>query len=167
MIVLKNIEMTLDTASIARAIRAVEDFREKLGKAMAELIRQLTEKGVEIAKAELIFFDDPAYYTGELSGSIRGETDNDGTGYVSTDCEYAIYVEYGTGWGFDDGNTDGVGRIGKPMHSMSGWYYFNDNDGKFHFTEGMFPRPFMHNTLHDLETEAEAIGGKVIAEYIQ
>ena len=164
--VIKKIPMTLDPESIDIAIKEIRLIQEKLHPAMMHLINQLTEKGVEIAKAELIFFDDPAYYTGQLSESIEGMTDNDGTGRIFTNCEYAMYVEYGTGYYFDDGNEDGVGRSGKPMHSMTGWYYFNERDGKRHFTEGMPPRPFMHNTFRDLEQEAEAIGGRIVAEYL-
>jgi len=163
---IRKIQFELTSEGIEKAIRVVNDIRDKLHPALMNLIFQLAEKGVEIARAELIFFDNPAYYTGELSESITSEVDEDGTGYVLTNCEYAMYVEYGTGDGFDDSNEDGVGRSGKPIHSMTGWYYFNDNDGKVHFTTGMAARPFMHNTYKDLIEEAEASGGKIIAEYL-
>lgn len=164
---IRKIQMDLSPGSIENAIREVKHIQEKLKPAMMYLISHLAEKGVEIARAELIFFEDPAYYTGELSESIRGVVNKDGTGTIIADCDYAIYVEYGTGEFFDDGNEDGVGRSGKPMHYMNGWFYFNERDGKFHGTTGMPPRPFMHNTLMDLEEEAKAAGGRIIAEYLR
>ena len=158
--------MDLSPGSIENAIREVKHIQENLKPAMMHLISYLAEKGVEVARAELIFFEDPAYYTGELSESIRSDTTKDGVGSVIADCEYAIYVEYGTGYYFDDGNEDGIGRSGKPMHSMTGWYYLNKKDGKVYHTYGMPARPFMHNTLLDLEEEAKAVGGRIIAEYL-
>ena len=158
--------MTLDPESISNAIKQVEYIRDRIHPAMAHLINQLTEKGVEIARAELIFFDNPAYFTGELSESIRSEPCTNGVGKVIADCDYAIYVECGTGYGFDEGNALEVGRSGKPMHSMMGWYYFNERDGKFHYTEGMEARPFMYHTFEDLLEEAELRGGRIVAEYL-
>lgn len=163
---IKNIKITLDPASVAEAIRQVNEIRDRLEPAMMHLINHLTEKGVEIARAELIFFDSPAYYTGELSQSLQSIPAKDGVGYIRTSCYYAMYVEYGTGWGFDDGNADGIGRSGKPMHYMTGWTYFNERDGRFHWTDGMAARPFMHNTFEDLIQEAEASGGRIVAEYL-
>ena len=162
---IKDISISLDPSSIESAIRQVEEIRNRIQPAMMHLIDKLTEKGVEVARAELIFFEPPAYYTGELSGSLKSIPAKDGTGYVVTDCEYAIYVEYGTGWGFNAANEEGIGRIGKPIHQY-GWYYFNKKDGKRHFTDGMAFRPFMHNTFEDIVREAEAAGGRVVAEYL-
>ena len=164
--VIKHIDMDLTPASIDHAIKQVEYIRNRIHPAMTHLINQLTEKGVEIARAELLFFDRPAYDTGELSESIRSVQCEDGIGYVRTDCPYAIYVECGTGYGFDDGNALGVGRSGKPMHSMMGWYYFNERAGKTFWTEGMEARPFMYHTFEGLLDEAEAKGGRVVAEYL-
>ena len=168
MIVLKNIDMTLDPASIAHAIQAVKDFRNRLYPAMTNLIETLTDKGVEIARAELIFFWNPAYDTGNLSQSLKAEKVDEKTGVITTDVSYALFVEYGTGI---------VGEV-QPHpepngyqydihgHGIDGWYYFGD-DGQFHWTAGMASRPFMYNTMRDLQAEAEKIGGKVIAEYMR
>lgn len=164
--IIKNIQMTLDPDSIKAALEQVEDIENRIHPAMNHLINKLVEKGVEIAKAELIFFSPPAYYTGQLSDSIQGIPESDGVGIIRTDCDYAVYVEYGTGWGFDEGNEDGVGRSGKPIHQMYGWWYLNDRDGKWHSTDGMAARPFMHHTYEDLIREVEASGGRIVAEYL-
>ena len=170
--ILKHIDMTLDQASINQAIREVKDFEKRLKPAMQSLIEYLGEKGIEIARAELIFFDDPAYMTGDLSESVRfrmegedgilsaGEGLTDGYGNGS----YAIYVEYGTGIYGEDVNG----------HGEAGWWYpapwgtMTADDGtRLAWTNGMPPRPFMSNTLHDLEDEARVNGGRIIAEYIR
>lgn len=182
MIVLKNIDMTLDRASIAHAIAAITDFRNQLSSAMTHLIETLTEKGAEIAKAELIMFTsggsdvssgtnaNPAYSSGALSDSIQGAMLNDKDGVITTGVVYAIFVEYGTGIKGAGSPHPLKGELGieypaAMKYGVDGWVYRGD-DGQFHRTAGMPSRPFMYNTLRDLQAEAEAIGGKVIAEYI-
>ena len=51
--------------------------------------------------------------------------------YVGTNCEYAIYVEFGTGEFAENGN----GRKG-------GWVYKTPS-GEVHFTYGMPPQPYL------------------------
>ena len=51
--------------------------------------------------------------------------------YVGTNCEYAIYVEFGTGEFAENGN----GRKG-------GWVYKTPN-GEVQFTYGMPPQPYL------------------------
>ena len=168
-----NINMTLDPASIESAIKEIELFESKLKPAMQCLIDYLGEKGVEIARAELIFFDDPAYDTGALSESVQYQA-GDGQGIISAGegltnamgipTNYAVFVEYGTGiYGADIND-----------HGFEGWFYpapwgwYVGRGGKrYAWTNGMPPRPFMNNTLHDLKDEVEASGGKIIAEYIR
>ena len=130
---IRDITIDLSTASIGQAIREIERIQRRIQPAMTSLINQLAKKGVEIAKAELIFFPDPAYYTGELSDSVQMKP--------------------------FDGEADSA-------RGFEGWVYFNNRDGHFHWTNGMAPRPFMGLTLYDLETEAKASGGRIIAEYI-
>lgn len=173
---LLNIKMTLDPGSVANALREIQLFESRLKPAMDCLITYLAEKGVEIARAELIFFDDPAYQTGALSESVTYHIEN-GDGVVTAGeglmdgygtGSYAIYVEYGTGiFGADINN-----------HGLNGWWYpapwgwWTPATGKhagekMAWTLGMPPRPFMQNTLHDLEDEARVNGGKIIAEYLR
>lgn len=173
MIVLKNIHMTLDPESIDAAIKEIERFKNQLKPAMQCLLDYLGQKGVEIARAELIFFDDPAFRTGALSDSMIYRTKENGDvevvageglqdGYTPPQS-YAMYVEYGTGiYGADLNN-----------HGLEGWWYpapwgtWNKNGTTYAWTNGMPPRPFMGNTLNDLEDEARVAGARVIAEYIR
>ena len=70
--------------------------------------------------------------TGGLRNSIGYKVnESELVAYVGTNCEYAIYVEYGTGEFAENGN----GRTG-------GWLY-KTPDGEVHFTYGMEPRPYL------------------------
>ena len=69
---------------------------------------------------------------GGLRDSIGYKVDeSELVAYIGTNCEYAIYVEYGTGEFAENGN----GRKG-------GWVYKTPN-GEVHFTYGMPPQPYL------------------------
>ncbi|HHZ02041.1 MAG TPA: HK97 gp10 family phage protein [Tissierellia bacterium] len=158
-----KIQMKLTTRSIEDAIKEVKEYKRKLNDRVKALIRELVDKGVEIAKAQVR--DLGAVYTGQLEESITGFFDEEtGLGIIRTDCPYAIYVEFGTGvvgernphpepiegWQYDVNE-----------HGDKGWWYFNERDQKWHWTKGMVSRPFMYNTLQLLRAEAEKGGFKV------
>ena len=161
---LKKIYIDLSEKSVENAIRQVRILKDNLQPAMTQLVHYLAERGVEIAKANLVWL--PAYYTGSLYESItfvqdeKGATITAGEGLGSAaedGCSYAWFVEYGTGiFGADIHE-----------HGFAGWSYVNPNDGKWHHTFGMPARPFMHNTYEELIEEAKRNGGKVLAEYLQ
>ena len=69
---------------------------------------------------------------GGLRDSIGYKVDeSELVAYIGTNCEYAIYVEFGTGEFAESGN----GRKG-------GWVYKAPN-GEVHFTYGMSPQPYL------------------------
>lgn len=69
---------------------------------------------------------------GGLRDSIGYKVDeSELVAYVGTNCEYAIYVEFGTGEFAENGN----GRKG-------GWVYKTPS-GEVHFTYGMPPKPYL------------------------
>ena len=152
---IKNIDIELTPESLAKAMAQIELIQGKLQPAMTHLIEQMIEKGVEIARAELIFFDNPAFDTGALSDSIGCGMQSESEGVVTTGAMYAVYVEYGTG----EYAAGGDGRQG-------GWTYFDTRTGQFRHTFGMAPRPFMLNTYNDLREEIMAAGGRIVAEYL-
>ena len=195
--VLKNISFTFDKASITSAIKEVKDLKEKLEPAIGELIRYLSEKGVEIAQIEIASMG--AVDTSTLFESIESRYDS-GTrvGQVFTMLDYAVFVEYGTGIvgansphpgiGDDDWNdVEGITVKGETYsdydqneHGEGGWWYPSPNgwyvpkDGvtneeglSLAWTKGMPSRPFMYNTMRELELFAEEMGGRMIAQYIQ
>lgn len=70
--------------------------------------------------------------TGGLRNSIGYKVnESELVAYIGTNCEYAIYVEFGTGEFAENGN----GRKG-------GWVYKTPN-GEVHFTYGMPPQPYL------------------------
>ncbi|HFI0700341.1 TPA: HK97-gp10 family putative phage morphogenesis protein [Streptococcus suis] len=70
--------------------------------------------------------------TGALKKSIGYKVnESELVAYIGTNCEYAIYVEFGTGEFAENGN----GRQG-------GWVY-RTPDGEVHFTYGMEPQPYL------------------------
>ncbi|HFI0351813.1 TPA: HK97-gp10 family putative phage morphogenesis protein [Streptococcus suis] len=74
--------------------------------------------------------------TGGLRDSIGYKVnESELVAYVGTNCEYAIYVEFGTGEFAENGN----GRQG-------GWVY-RTPDGEVHFTYGMKPRSYLRKAF--------------------
>ena len=154
-----------DIASVRSALQKVNHIRRRLQPALIRLINQMAKKGVEIARAELIFFDRPAYDTGYLSESIHSIPYNGDAAYVTTDCYYAAYVEFGTGSvGQHSAINPEASNIG--TYTQNGWVYYNERLDRFVWTKGMAARPFMYHTFKDLIAEVEAVGGQIIAEYI-
>ena len=125
--------------------------------------RRLAEKGVDIAKANIVRLD--AIFTGELMNSIHarngGGTNGVAIFYVVADSEHAAYVEFGTGqvgaegsypypfppgldWEYNTGTT-----IFEISPGQYGWFY-PSKDGRWYFTQGMPSRPFMYETSIEL-----------------
>lgn len=74
---------------------------------------------------------------GNLRQSITHEIDNEELeGAVGTNCEYAPYVEIGTGIYSSQGN----GR-------QTPWVYYDEKHDRFVTTRGMEPQPFLEPAL--------------------
>lgn len=158
----KKIIFGLSTKEINRAIRELEQYKKELNRKTSLLIEALTDRGVEIAKAQIRELG--AVYTGELEESIMGYFNPTvQVGIIRAGAPYAIYVEFGTGvvgagsphpapagWRYDVNN-----------HGEAGWWYFNDRDQKWHWTKGIESRPFMYNTVQILERESVRIAKEV------
>lgn len=159
----KTIEISLTQSSIRDAIRELENYKREINFKLEEFIRRLAEEGVVVAKQQIMAF--PAVDSGELLNSIefeKGDVISDGvTYYVYTGCDYAKFVEFGTGivgsenphpnpsgWEYDSRN-----------HGESGWLY--PKDGEIHWTKGMPAKPFMYNTTMDLYTKVHKIAKEV------
>lgn len=85
---------------------------------------------------------------GELRRSITSRIEEDNgeiQGVVFTPLEYAPYVEFGTGLFAEEG-----GRTDVP------WNY-QDDEGEWHSTSGMKPRPFMRPALDENREEIKRI----------
>ena len=189
--VLKNIDMTLDPDSIQAAIDEVLKLKTDLADALAEFTKVLTAQGAEIAQMYIIQMD--AVWTGLLSEvGMQWEYDiKTHEGHVFTDIEYAVLVEYGTGYvgknhphpGISDPewkNPESTNIFGHEYssydqneHKEKGWYYpapwgwiIGSKGDSLAWTMGRPSKPFMYRTFRDLEAEAEARGATFIAQYI-
>jgi HK97 gp10 family phage protein len=157
-----KIKMKLTTRSIEDAIKEVKERKRELNAKVVKLIKALMEAGVDIAKAQVRELG--AVYTGELEESITGFFDPEaGIGIIRANAPYAVYVEFGTGViGKSNPHPAPEGwKYDVNEHGDKGWWYFNERDQKWHWTKGMASRPFMYNTLQELQREAEKIARRV------
>lgn len=97
----------------------------------------------------------PVGYTGNLRDSIDYKVDeNELKGYVGTNTEYAVYLEFGTG----EFAENGMGRKG-------GWVY-RTPDGKFYFTYGQPPQPYLRPAFRKNKSRIEALAKTILGGMI-
>jgi HK97 gp10 family phage protein len=161
---LKRITLGLSQREIQQAIKQVEQYKKELNQKCQLLVQALTDKGIEIAKFNVQNLG--AFYTGELESSIDGYfSPSLGVGIVYAGSWYAIYVEFGTGIRGEEAQHPMSGNIGWAYdvndHGESGWVYFNERDGQYHWTDGMPSRPFMYDTVRELDKMCEVIARRV------
>lgn len=93
--------------------------------------------------------------TARLKGSIDYQVDEgELAGYVGTNVEYAIYVEFGTGEFAENGR----GRKG-------GWVY-QDPSGEWFFTWGQEPQPYLRPAFRQTRKEIESLAKAIFGEEI-
>lgn len=159
----KVITISLTDNSIKKAIADVEQFKRELDQKASQLIQRLVDRGVEIAREQVISLG--AFDSGDLAGSLDGLMYTDGKhGIIFTKCNHAAFVEFGTGvvgaasphptlpWAYDVN-----------QHGEAGWVYYDEVEGRFRWTKGMPSRPFMHNTAAQLEREVLQTAKEVFA----
>ena len=179
-----TITFNLSVSSVKAAIKDLEDYKKDLANKCNMLSQKLAEKGVEIAKAEIISLD--AVFTSELLESIHSEKTGSGIWAVIAGTNHCAFVEFGTGqvgqsspypyefpdgvsWAYNSGLTIRQAMEDIVIHGSTfvkaGEYYWTyiGKDGKLHITKGMPSRPFMHNTANELrdiieETAREVFG---------
>jgi hypothetical protein len=150
----KKINFTLSPSSIQSAIKEIQKYQSEITYKCQKLSQRLAEEGVFIARVKIAEYD--AIYTSELLQSIKSEyggvIQNGGKWIIYTGCDWAPFVEFGTGivgsqnphpdtslvnWKYDIND-----------HGDAGWSYYKD--GQWHRTKGMPSRPFMYETGRDL-----------------
>nr|DAV40727.1 MAG TPA: tail component protein [Caudoviricetes sp.] len=179
-----EIKFSLSKKSIRQAINALEAYKKELKDKCNLLSQRLAEKGVEIARAEIVDLD--AVFTSELLNSIHSEDKGNGVWAVVAGTDHALFVEFGTGqvgqqspypygfpegisWSYNTGKTIRQALNDIVIHGSTfvkaGEYYWSyvGKDGKIHITKGMPSRPFMYNTANELmdkivETAREVFG---------
>ena len=166
--VLKKIEFDLSSRSINNAIRDVKRLQRQLRNWVNDLIRQLVEDGVVVAKMNVMSMN--AVYTGALEDSIQGVFfPEERIGVIFTTVPYALFVEYGTGIVGAESKAE-TGPLPEGYehdynhHGDQGWWYFLETDGinQFRWTRGMPARPYMYQTLKWLEENAGRVAGGML-----
>lgn len=169
---------SLSVNSIKQLQKDLTAYRDGLTDKCRLLAERLAEKGVEIAKIMIVDLD--AVFTRELYDSLHSEHQKD-TPYgavfsIVTDSSHAAFVEFGTGQFGEDMPypfplPDGVSwdyNVGKTIrqNTKTGRYYwfYPGKDGKWHYTEGMPARPFMHLTSLELQNEVVKIAKEIFRE---
>jgi hypothetical protein len=159
-----TVKINLSQKSIRSAIKKIERYKETLNRRCQKLIQLLTDRGVTIAKLNVKNLG--AFYTGELESSIDGYySPSLGVGIIYAGSWYACYVEFGTGIRGMEGQHAMAGEVGWVYdvndHGDEGWVYFNDKDGQYHWTDGMPSRPFMYDTVKQLDAICEKVAKAV------
>lgn len=164
----KTININLfDPKSIQAAVKALRDYENSLEYKCRLLAETLAEKGVEIARVQIVDLD--AIFTSELLQSIHaeyvGSVKGGGVWSVVAGTDHALFVEFGTlgsiggkkeypyplpegvQWNYGSGS-----NIIQLANGQYGWFYKGD-DGKVYWCEGMDSRPFMYLTGIELEKD--------------
>lgn len=151
----KKFTTGLSAKGFRKIAKQIREYKEDLYDKCEEFAYRMAGEGVDIARLTILSLD--AVMTGELLSSMNLEAgdivSNGASYYIYTDCEWASFVEFGTGivaksnphpdtslanWKYD---TNG--------HGEKGWFYFDN--GEWHWTKGMPSRPFMYETAQKLK----------------
>ena len=156
-------KIVVNLGNVSAAIEEIEKYQKRLENNIKEFLTRLLETGVEISKAKIMELG--AFDNGELHDSLSYMLYKEGNkGIIFTDCSHACFVEFGTGikgansphptmpWAYDING-----------HGEDGWYYYDTEQGRIRFTQGMPSRPFMYETTKELEQRAVEIAREVFS----
>ena len=152
-------KINLNPREIDRLIKDIKQYKRELTEKVNLLIGELTDYGVEVAKAQVRELG--AWYTGELESSIEGYFSPSvgvgiikGAPYAVVLNLYRIVVKVNLSFSL-------ILREDINGHGESGWWYFNDYTGHPQWTKGIPSRPFMYNTARKLENDCRIIAREV------
>ena len=154
-------KLELSKDSIQSVIESLEKSEEELLQKCDEFCKRVAEEGVLHARLEIESLN--AVDTGNLYNSMDlkpGDVISNGSSWIIyTNCEYAEYVEFGTGTkGQEKPHPSGLGKYNQDMSNKVrnpynkndhrlGWFYGST------WTSGMPSRPFMYNTWNYLKQD--------------
>lgn len=152
----KVIKVKLDPKSIADAVEEIEGYKKDLERRVRLLLKTLTDRGVQIAKAKVV--EHGIIHDAELTNSIHGYISPLlGAGFIRVDDEHAVFFELGTG-PKGESNPHPLGPSystdpwftaadGKRMDKLYGWKPITGKNGDvYYLTYGQKPKPFMYET---------------------
>ena len=167
-------KIIVSLGNIGDAVRQLDEYENKVKQNIKDFLSKLLETGVEISRAKITELG--AIDSGELQGSLNYALYREGNkGVLFTDCEYACFIEFGTGVKYNGsagsskhpkGQELGmtIGSYGEGQGANpDGWYYYDDDKGKVMFTKGMPHKPFMYETGKELERIAVKIAKEVFS----
>ena len=160
-------KITVSIGNIDNAIKQIENYEKKVKQNVEELLEKLLENGVQIAKNKIIVIPPlPALESGELLRSLNKYIYIKGKmGIIFTDSEHACFVEFGTGVkGANSSHPTLSGGYDSNGHGTDGWYYYDENQGRIRYTQGMPSRPFMYETARELERKVVEIAREVFSQ---
>lgn len=132
--------------------KQISRYRNDLTDKCEKFACRMAEEGVALAQLKILDFD--AVFSGDLLNSMNLEAgdvvSNGAAYYVYTDCDWAAFVEFGTGLtGKESPHPEANGwKYDTNSHGESGWWYFKN--GAWYWTRGMPSRPFMYETGGEL-----------------
>lgn len=160
-----RIKFGLSVREVRNAIAELRQYQVDINRKCELLVQRLAQEGVILAQIKIMQY--PAIYTGELLESISAEPGalltNGAQWVIYTGCEWAPYVEFGTGIVGSENPHPETGlanwKYDINKHGEAGWHYFKE--GEWHWTKGMPSRPFMYETGKDLRTLVPKIAREV------
>lgn len=161
----KVIKVKLNPQSIADAIKELEDYKADLERRVRLLLKTLTDRGVQIAKAKVV--EHGIIHDTELTNSINGFVKGN-VGFIRVDDEHAVFFEFGTGpIGASSPHPLGptytadawyTKADGKPMDELYNWTPLTSENGDIYYlTMGQKSKPFMYETALKLRDIFPAI----------
>lgn len=173
---MKNIKVNiLDPKSIDKAIKELNKYKKEVENKTVALVQRLTDLGANLVRVKIVEMG--AYATGELLSGVEGYfSPTLNAGFIRVTSDHVAFVEFGTGvvgqqnphkngeylslasWGYATGS-----KIFTTKDGRVGWVYPTD-DGGFRFTEGMPSRPFMYETVLELERQYMQIAKEVFGK---
>lgn len=161
-----KLAMKLSTSEVREQREKLERYISKLESKADELCRRLAEIGVEASVAAIAHDE-----SGELRRSIRWEQVGDHEYLVVADCDYAVYVEFGTGVVGANGTYSGTrpDGIGEPrsrsthVNPDGSWVYYDEKQKRWRITSGQVPQGFMAQGAMAVEQAIPMIAKEVFA----
>jgi hypothetical protein len=167
----KKISFGLSVSEVENAIKELRQYKSEITYKCQRFAERLAEEGVYIARVKIA--EHNAIYTSELLDSIHheygGMIEYGGKWIIYTNCDYAPYVEFGTGIVAKQSGQHPLASLMNWKYDTNdrgeaGWHYFNEKDGQWHWTNGIQSRPFMFETGQDMRKIIPKIAKEIFNE---
>ena len=141
------------------SIKGVDRLTQRFNKIANMELKTAMNKATQLVHGQAKNFATSFSDTGNLRASINMNVKDTGKeiqGRVYTNCEYAMYVEFGTGIkgnGTYPYKIEGVTLTYKPK----GWAYYDEDKGEWIYTKGQKAQPYMYPALNMHKKTIKAI----------